>query len=159
MNIWTELVQRQTGMNHIGSGGGAGNGKKNKQTTCRLLNPGGRWRQTVMRISAMLGHSNQRLSSACIYCVNACRTLIFSTEALCLNYPLPPVPQNMWRKETELMCIIIQTSRLIIFFPSTFFCRSHTEYPTLLFLMIIIHSVTDCVFFFQACLVAWSDFR
>lgn len=33
-----------------------------------------------MLYSAMLGHSNQRLLSACIYCVNNDKTLKFSTE-------------------------------------------------------------------------------
>lgn len=45
-----------------------------------------------MHYSAMLGHSNQRLLSACIYCVNNDRTLKFSTEAVCLSFPLHPVP-------------------------------------------------------------------
>lgn len=40
-----------------------------------------------MHFSAMLGHSNQRLLSACIYCVNNSRTLKFSTEAVCLSFP------------------------------------------------------------------------
>lgn len=62
--IWTELIQGQTGESGINCMG--------SEKTCRLLNLGGRWQQTVMWISAMLGHSNQRLSSACIYCVNAC---------------------------------------------------------------------------------------
>ncbi len=44
-----------------------------------------------MHYSAMLGHSNQRLLSACIYCVNNDRTLTFSTDAVCLSVPLHPV--------------------------------------------------------------------
>lgn len=48
-----------------------------------------------MHYSAMLGHSNQRFLSACIYCVNNDWTLKFSTEAVCLSFPLHPVPSSI----------------------------------------------------------------
>lgn len=138
-------------------------GKVEKRVTCWTQEEGD---NKLMWISAMLGHSNQRLSSACIYCVNACRTLIFRSTLP--KPPPPPFPQCATKYVKKRYRTCVSSFKHVLFwgfFPALF-CQLHTEYPTLLFLtsMIIVQwrswpYLLFLFFFFEACVVALLNFR